>query len=412
MYIFIFSLNYAPEPTGTGLYSGGMAESLAARGHNVTVFASHPFYPDWTFQPGIKSGRWTHEMRNGVSVRRCPVYLPRKFNAITRMLHYGSFALSCLLPAIRAALAKRPDLVINVAPSLVSGPIALLSAKLVGARTWLHVQDFEVEAGFATGQMQAHSLIGRLAFWFERFCINAFDRTSSSAPEMNRKLVEKGRNPATVYEFRNWSDIDNIFPRDTSSYRSEWGITTPHVALYSGAIAQKQGIEMLIEVAILLEHRKDITLIICGNGPNRALLEQLAQGVPNLLFHDLQPKERLNELLNLATIHLLPQKAEAADLLLPSKLTNMLASGRPVVAGTAAHTGLAREMAGCGLAVEPEQPAAMADAICTLIDDPKFWQQCAINARARALEIGSCTTIMERFDAELRQLVAPAARDL
>src|SRR3546814_20912980 len=71
-------------------------------------------------------------------------------------------------------------------------------------------------------------------------------------------------------------------------------------------------------------------------------------------------KERLNDLLNLATIHLLPQKADAADLLLPSKLTNMLASGRPVVAGTAPHTGLAREMAACGLAVVPELPAALA----------------------------------------------------
>ena len=405
MRLFIFSLNYAPEPTGIGLYSGGLAESLAERGHDVTVFSSHPFYPDWSFQPGIKAGRWAPELLNGVKVHRCPVYLPRKFNAMSRMLHYGSFALSCLVPAIREALTKRPSLIMNIAPSLVSGPIALLAAKCVGAKTWLHVQDFEVEAGFATNQMQAHSLVGRLAFRFERFCINAFDRASSSAPEMNRKLVEKGRDPATVYEFRNWSNIEDIFPKDTSSYRDEWGITTPHVALYSGAIAQKQGIEMLVQVARLLEHRKDITLIICGNGPNRALLEQAAQGVHNLQFHDLQPKERLNDLLNLATIHLLPQKADAADLLLPSKLTNMLASGRPVIAGTAAHTGLAREMASCGLAVAPEQPAAMADAICTLIDNPESWKQCATNARARALEIGSRTTIMDRLDTELRQMV-------
>lgn len=405
MRLFLFSLNYAPEPTGTGLYSGGMAEALAERGHEVTVFSSHPFYPDWRFQSGVRAQRWTKEVLNGVTVYRCPVYLPRSFNAITRMLHYGSFALACLLPALWAALTRRPSLVINVAPTLVSAPNALFVARLVGARSWLHVQDFEVEAGFATNQMQARSLIGRLAFRFERFCINAFDQASSSAPEMNRKLMEKGRDPASVYEFRNWSDIENIFPQDTSSYRAEWRIATPHVALYSGAIAQKQGIEMLIDVARQLSDRPDITFVICGNGPNRALLEQAAKGVDNLQFHDLQPKERLNDLLNLATIHLLPQKADAADLLLPSKLTNMLASGRPVVAGTAPHTGLAREMAGCGLAVTPEQPTAMAEGICRLMDDPQFWQKCAINARARALEIGSRTTIMDRLDKELVRLV-------
>src|SRR3546814_9026641 len=97
-----------------------------------------------------------------------------------------------------------PDLVFNIAPALVSAPIALLTARLAGAQSWLHVQDLEVEAGFATNQMQANSLIGRLAFRFERSCINDFDRASSSAPEMNRKLVEKGRDPATVYAFRHW----------------------------------------------------------------------------------------------------------------------------------------------------------------------------------------------------------------
>src|SRR3546814_18278249 len=138
---------------------------------------------------------------------------------------------------------------------------------------------------------------------------------------------------------------------------------------------------MLIEVARQLAHRKDLTLIICGNGPNRAVLEATAQHVDNLLFHDLQPKERLNDLLNLATIHLLPQKADAADLLLPSKLTNMLASGRPVVAGTAPHTGLAREMAACGLAVVPELPAALHGAICTLLAVATLMQTCATKDR-------------------------------
>src|SRR3546814_218910 len=200
MRIFLFSLNYAPELTGTGLYSGGMAESLAERGHDVTVFASHPFYPDWQYSPGIQARRWTRERLNGVTVHRSPVYLPRKFNAITRMLHYGSFALACLGPALRAAWANKPDLVFNIAPALVSAPIALLTARLAGAQSWLHVQDFEVEAGFATNQMQANSLIGRLAFRFERFCINAFDRASSSrSEEHTSELQSLMRNSYAVF---------------------------------------------------------------------------------------------------------------------------------------------------------------------------------------------------------------------
>lgn len=401
--IFLFSLNYAPEPTGTGPYSGGLATSLAERGHQVTVFASHPFYPDWKFDADRNSGWWQTEVLDGVTVHRCPIYLPKKFNALTRLIHYGSFALSCLLPAVFYASQRRPNIVVNVAPTLLSGPVALLSAKVSGAKSWLHMQDFEVEAGFATKQMDSQGLLARLAFKFEKLCINAFDRASSSSPEMCRKLATKGREPDTIYEFRNWSDIENIYPLENSSYRTEWGIKTQHVALYSGSIAQKQGIDMLIDVAKSLSARKDITFIICGNGPNRAMLEQAAIGTDNLLFRELQPKERLNELLNLATIHLLPQKADAADLLLPSKLTNMLASGRPVVAGTASHTGLAREMKNCGIAVEPENPKAMAHAIEVLMDDANLWKACAKAARARALEIGSRTTIMDKLEHEFHQ---------
>src|SRR3546814_2187159 len=82
----------------------------------------------------------------------------------------------------------------------------------------------------------------------------------------------------------------------------------------------------------------------------------------------------------------------------------MLASGRPVVAGTAPHTGLAREMAACGLAVVPELPAAMAGAISVQMDDATLWQSCATNARARALDIGSPTTIMDRSDEHTSEL--------
>ena len=55
----------------------------------------------------------------------------------------------------------------------------------------------------------------------------------------------------------------------------------------------------------------------------------------------LQPADRLNELLNLADIHLLPQRADAADLVMPSKLTGMMASGRAVLATASPGTQLA-----------------------------------------------------------------------
>jgi hypothetical protein len=160
------------------------------------------------------------------------------------------------------------------------------------------------------------------------------------------------------------------------------------VCLYSGNIANKQGIEILIEVARKLHARRDILFVICGEGPNRANLQTLAQGLDNVMFHKLQPLERMQDLLGLASIHLLPQIPGAADLVLPSKLTNMLASGRPVVATAMPGTGLYDEVEGCGINVEPGDVTAMAEAIVALADAPDRRAELGRLASARAVGAG------------------------
>jgi colanic acid biosynthesis glycosyl transferase WcaI len=213
-----------------------------------------------------------------------------------------------------------------------------------------------------------------------------------------------------VFELRNWAELAHIRPQQATPYRAEWDIATPHVALYSGSIARKQGIETLVEVARLMETRADLTFVVCGNGPNRADLEARAAGSRNIRFHDLQPKERLGDLLALATVHLLPQRADAADLVLPSKLANMLASGRPVVAGARAGTGLGREVEGAGLTCEPDDGQAMASAIARLLDEPALHAACAAEAERRAHERWSREAIIARFDEEIQFALGKAGR--
>jgi colanic acid biosynthesis glycosyl transferase WcaI len=183
-----------------------------------------------------------------------------------------------------------------------------------------------------------------------------------------------------------------------SPYRQEWNITTPHVALYAGNIANKQGLETIIEVAHRLASRTELTFVICGEGPNTSELQRRAEGMANIRFFNLQPRERLGELLNLATIHVLPQIANAADLVLPSKLTNMLASGRPVVAMARRDTGLAHEVEGAGLLVPPGDAEALAGAIEQLMDNPDQHAQLSRAARQRAEDRWSSKAILGNIE--------------
>lgn len=405
--ILVLGLNYAPEMVGIAVYTSGMCEALAARGHDVAVVAGKPYYPQWSV-PAAYAGGWMRRGReNGVDVTRVAHYVPPKPSGARRILHHASFALSSLLPALSRARSMKPDIVFTVAPSLIAAPVARLAAAICGARTWLHIQDFEVEAAFATGLVDGKGRAARLARWFEGAVLGGFDKVSTISPAMCRKCVDKGVAADRVVEFRNWADVDAIRPLAAPSpYRAEWDIRTPHVALYSGNIANKQGIEIVVEAARRLKPRGDITFVVCGEGPNRANLEALAADLGNMIFRPLQPKERLGDLLGLASVHLLPQLAGAADLVLPSKLTNMLASGRPIVATAAPGTGLALEVEGCGVLTPPGDDGAFAEAIGRLLDDAAARAAFGARARERGEERWEKGRIVDHLEREIQAMVA------
>jgi colanic acid biosynthesis glycosyl transferase WcaI len=402
--ILILGLNYAPEIVGIAVYTAGLAEALAGRGHDVRVIAGKPYYPAWSVAEDFRGGWFRTGMANGVTVTRVAHYVPKRPNGVRRVLHHLSFALSGMLPLLAQARTQRPDIVLTIAPSLVAAPFARLAAALCGAKSWLHVQDFEVEAAVATGLVNADGFGVRAALAFENWVLGMFDRVSAISPAMCRKLGQKGVAADRIAEFRNWADVENVRPlQSVSPYRSEWGVDTRHVALYSGNIANKQGIGVVVDAAQRLKHRDDLTFVICGDGSNRAELESRAGELANVVIRDLQPKERLGDLLGLATVHLLPQLASAADLVLPSKLTNMLASGRATVACAHPGTGLAAEVEGCGLVVPPEDDEAFADAIERLIDNEPERAFFGTAARRRAEKRWEQDAIVDGLERRLRE---------
>lgn len=383
MKILLLGLNYAPEPIGIGPYTTGLAEALAQAGHEVRVIAGNPYYPQWRALAGQRGWRRQHE--GMVQVDRVPHFIPKAPGGFGRLLQQASFALAAAPGMFIQALVWRPHRVIAIAPGLMAAPVALAAARIAGATAWLHVQDFELEAAQATGLMPRTRLIVRGLESLERALLGAFDRVSTISPSMCRRLMQKGVRREAVSEQRNWAAQDLVSPLGRPSrFRSEWNITTPHVALYAGALGHKQGTELVVAAARRLAHRTELTFVLCGNGPHRSALERQAEGLANIRFHDLQPAEHLSELLGLATMHILPLIAGAADLVLPSKLPNMLASGRPVIATAAKGTGLFDEIHGCGLAVEPGSIASLCAGIERLIAEPVLAEDLGRAARRRA----------------------------
>ncbi|WP_279654611.1 WcaI family glycosyltransferase [Pseudomonas petroselini] len=204
MKILLYGINYSPELTGIGKYSGEQARWLAAQGHAVRVVTAPPYYPQWQVGEGYSPWRFRTEQDAGVTVIRCPLYVPRQPTALTRLLHLVSFSASSCL-AVLGQLRWKPDLVILVVPTLFCAPQALLLAKLSGARSVLHIQDYEVDAMFGLG-MGGGSLLRRLAFGIERWLLRRFDRVSTISSGMLDKARGKGVNSKRLMFFPNWSE--------------------------------------------------------------------------------------------------------------------------------------------------------------------------------------------------------------
>ena len=404
--ILVYGINYAPELTGIGKYTAEMASTLVTLGHGVRVVCAPPYYPEWRIAQGFSTLRYVTERRDGVRVSRAPLWVPARPKGVRRIVHLASFALSSLPVMLRHA-AWRPDVVLCIAPSLLNAPAGWLVARLTGAHAWLHIQDYEVDAAFKLGVLKG-SLFKRFALLAERVLMKRFDVVSTISDRMLEHAARKGIDRRRLVRFPNWADTDAIHPlAGTSRLRAELDIDpNALVVLYSGNMGVKQGLEVIATAAIELKDRSDLVFVFCGNGPARIAIHAVCGRMPNVRFTDLRPVEELNELLNLADIHVLPQRADAADLVMPSKLTGMFASGRAVIAMANPGTELHDAVAPRGVVVPPGDAQSLATAIAQLADDAGRRARFGRAGRDFALASLSRDAVLREFDARLRALHA------
>ncbi|KXV16880.1 glycosyltransferase WbuB [Caballeronia megalochromosomata] len=401
MKILMLTLNYAPEVCGVGKYSTELAEWLEMQGHEVRVITASPYYPDWRVHDGYSPLKYATETINGVSVTRVPFWCPRNPSGLKRILHLMSFSLTSALPAI-AQLRWRPDVVWAVAPPLFACPTAMLVARLSGGLCWFHIQDYEIDAAFRLRMLKG-AVLERLILKFERALLSRGDGVSTPSEAMTRRALGKGVAEKRLVTVPNWVDTTNIRPMDrVSAYRGDLNIDADSiVVLYAGNLGAKQGLELITDAASLLQNRRDIVFVVCGNGHARDDLARRAASLPNVRLIGFQPNEQFNELMGLADIHLLPQRADAADVVMPSKLGAMLSSGKPVVVTAAEHTDLWNVVNPVGIVTEPGNAAALSEAIEQLAGDESLRRRLGALGRDYAISSLSKEHILSAFESRL-----------
>ncbi|MBV1916342.1 MAG: WcaI family glycosyltransferase [Pseudomonadales bacterium] len=406
MRFVLYSINYSPELTGIGKYNGELAESLSARGIDTHVITAPPYYPEWEIHKGYRN-RWSKQADKDVLIYRCPLYVPQKITLVRRLIHLSSFALSSAFRSV-SLLRLKPDVLFVVQPTLFCTPAALLYCKLTGAKSVMHIQDYEIDAMFGLGMMQRGFLVSTIKR-VESWLMARFDLISTISHSMLENAKAKGVDTRKLLLFPNWADIDFVTPDiDGSSLKEEWGFSTEDkIVLYAGNMGEKQGLEAVLEAAEQLQNNAQLHFVMVGAGAHAETLAAIAveRNLTNVHFKPLQPWERVPEMLVMADLHLIIQKCGAADAVLPSKLTNILSAGGHAIVTAEQDTELgilAEKYPGIYERIEPENTEQLVLSLNDMLNRNLDKR----NKIARDYAVGylSKDKILDRFEHDMKKL--------
>ena len=323
--ITIIGINYYPEDSAIGLYTTQKAEQLASNGYDVTVITGFPYYPQWKILEDYKSKPYLlKESTNGVNVFRSKQYVPSKPTFFNRILHLSSFTFGNFLNLFRIS---KPGLVISIVPfttSILLGWFLKLRYKSI---LWTHIQDFEFDAASQTGFGASTPTFFKILFKVEKILLSKASLISTISNSMMQTLHQKSC--AEAYFLPNWIDENKINPR-TSKQHQLLGSKKTKI-LYSGNIGEKQDWDVFMAFCRDIDASK-YQIIVVGDGAKKDWLTMEINALDHVAYHPPVPYEELSDLLCSADLHILFQKTDVLDAVMPSKILGMMASGKPSIA--------------------------------------------------------------------------------
>lgn len=402
--ILVLGTNYYPEPIGIPRYTTEMAEDMAESGYQVTVVAAAPLYPSWKREPGYRYGWYSREVRNGVTVWRVPTYAPRKIDFAHRTVYELLFWFFSL-PLVIGLLFKGQDGLVITTPPLAICSDLLLPGRL---RRAVIVKDLQIDIAQNMGIIRNKTLLS-LLYRVERMLLNRADVITAVSQGMLHKIAAKKLRRPKLAFFPDWVDAVRLQRTDAKTaagMRRKLGLPEGKTVVgYSGNLARKQGLELMIEIAQRLQDRGDIQFLICGDGTAKdglaAMVESL--GLKNVTMAPLQPEAELPALLTAIDVHVVTQKDEVSDLVMPGKMFNIMACGGAQVItapdGSAIDAVIAQS--GAGVRVRREDKDGLEAAIVKLCDGPALRDEMGRKGRDYILAHMTKRDILDKFYAEL-----------
>ncbi len=384
MKLLILCPHYAPDVAPTGEVMTSIATALAARGHELHIVTALPWYREHRVEPGWGGRLWRTERTDWGRITRLHPFPTDKTNIPARAVAFAGFT---GLATVAGLVARgRPDAVMVMSPPLPLGVAGWLAASSRRAPFVFNIQDVFPDVAVELGAITDPRVI-RAASWLERFLYRRAAAVTVLSEDLRENVATKlGRHrPERVHVIPNFVDTERIRPAPKeNAYRDEYGLGGRTVVMYAGNVGMSQSLDLVVDAARRHRDRDDLVFVVNGGGSALEGLRRSAAGLDNLRFVEMQPRDRLAEVLAAADLHLVPLRTGLARSSVPSKLYSILAAGRPVLASVDAGTEVASTLdrAGAGVSVPPEDPDAFNEALDDLLDDPARLERLGASGRA------------------------------
>lgn len=417
MNIVVLCPHFDPDTAPTGVVMSRIAYELIDRGHQLHVVTALPWYRQHAIEPGWGGKVVRTEKTPWGRISRVHPFPTDKRNIPARALAFGGF--TALATAVATATPIRPDVVFSMSPPLTMGMAGRMVGSLRRVPFVFNIQDVFPDVAIEVGALKNERVIAA-SKWLERTSYRLSDAVTVLSEDLadnvrakiskNLSGAKAERQLQKVRVIPNFVDTEKISPSAReNSYRDEFNLSGKTVVMYAGNVGFSQSLDLIIATARAYQNtRPEVVFVINGGGAARESLQQEAKDLSNVRFVDMQPIERLPEVLAAGDIHLIPLRKGLAHSSVPSKMYSILAAGRCVLASVDSGTEVARtvEAANAGLAVPPDDLNAFMTGLDTLLDNPEQRDVMGANGRVFVGRWASPAAVAESYENLFTELAA------
>jgi len=359
---------FEPEPILKGIY---FAKLLQGHGHDVQVVTGFPNYPGGNIYPGYRLRWFRQDVMDGVPIDRVFLYPSHSRSALGRALNYLSFSISLTIYGL--STRKRPDVLYAYHPPLTVGLAAALIAAVRRIPLIYDIQDMWPDTLVTSGMFSNRTALSFVG-WLCRLVYHRADRIIVQSPGFKRLLVERGVPATKINLIYNWANEMDAWSHQDGDL-SAFGLTGRFNVVYAGTIGPAQALDTILSAAKLIEESEPrAQFILVGDGIEIASLRALAaeMAVTSVRIMPRMPQSEIGTLLAAADVLLVHLKDDPLfRITIPSKTQFYLAIGKPILMGVRGDAAELLVNSGAGIVVDPQNPGALAKAVCDLARLPK-----------------------------------------